>query len=328
MIYQGHRKNVVITGGMGFIGSHLVDALYPLCNTIYVIDNMESNAVSISYAREKSQVFLQSVESFDFNRINFDILFHLASPVGPTGVLKWAGDMAETMVSSTVKVRDACIRKDVPLVLISSSEIYGHAGELHEKAVKIFPSEYSVRSEYGAAKMLSEIAIVNKAKVTDLKYLIIRPFNVAGPRQLPDNGFVLPRFIHQALRNDPITVYGDGLQKRAFTDVRDIVSCILFLCSLGEWGETYNIGNPANEITIESLAWRVINILGNMGVRTNSEIAYIDPKSLHGDLFEEVPDKLPQIEKFKKFGIKMAYELDTTIIDAIKHIVELKWQLW
>jgi len=282
---------------------------------------MESNAVSLNYANTKAQVFVQSIEDFNFDRVDFDIIFHLASPVGPVGVLNHAGDMAKRIIDDTVKVRDACIKRKVPLVFISSSEIYGHAGQLDENSWKIFPSEYSVRSEYGAAKMLAEMAIINKARITNFDYMIVRPFNVAGPRQLPDNGFVLPRFILQALNDEPITVYGDGSQRRAFTDVRDIVSIICLLVGYRGWGEIYNIGNPRNEISIKDLAWKVLEKLFRMNIGTESEITFVDPKTIHGPLFEEVPDKIPYINKLNKFGFKMMFELNTTIESAIKYII-------
>ena len=316
---EHQERRVLITGGLGFIGSHLIDAIEFAATgeEIIVVDNMESNAISLHDVAGRCTTFVQSIEDFDFDRVDFDIVYHLASPVGPVGVLKHAGEMAERIVSDTVKVRDACIKRKVPLIFISSSEIYGHAGQLDEKSWKIFPSEYSVRSEYGAAKMLAEIAIVNKARVSDLKYIIIRPFNVAGARQLPDNGFVLPRFIRAALLDFPLTVYGDGKQRRAFTDVRDIVSAIKWIVCADEWNTIWNIGNPANEMSILELAFKVLEILRKLGINSKSEIIYVDPKTIHGELFEEVPDKIPYVEKLYKTGWKPIFSFEETIKNAI-----------
>lgn len=319
---QLERRTVLITGGLGFIGSHLIDYIeYSQNEDIIVVDNMESNAIGLHDVAGRCYTFVQSVEDFDFDRVGFDIVYHLASPVGPVGVLKYAGDMAGRMIADAIKVRDVCIKRKCPLIFISSSEVYGHAGKLDECSPKVFPPNYSVRSEYGAAKMLSEIAIVNKAKVCNLKYVIIRPFNVAGPRQLPDNGFVLPRFIHAALKNEPLTVYGDGTQRRAFTDVRDIVSAIRYLVGLGEWNTIWNIGNPKNEMSIDGLAVYTLNLMRQMGIKTTSEIIYVDPKTIHGPLFEEVPDKIPYVEKLLKTGWKRGFEIEKTIKDAVNHIL-------
>ncbi len=172
---------------------------------------------------------------------------------------------------------------------------------------------YTVRSEYAAGKMASEIAIVNKAKVEDLDYTIIRPFNVAGPRQKPDFGFVLPRFVIAALTGQPITVYGDGSSVRAFTDVRDICD-VIYMLSLKDGG-IFNIGNPANKMSINDLAELVLRCVGE----TESEIIYVDPKELHGELFEEVPDKIPCIDKIRDFGWEPRYPLAETILDTIEY---------
>ena len=183
----------------------------------------------------------------------------------------------------------------------------------NEDSVKVFPAYYTVRSEYAAGKMTSEIGIVNKAKVADLEYTIIRPFNVAGPRQKPDFGFVLPRFVIAALTGQSITVYGDGSQRRAFTDVRDICDA-MYMLAMGHEG-IFNIGNPANEMSIKDLAELVLKLVGD----TDSEIIYVDPKKLHGDLFEEVPDKIPCIDKLKKLGWSPKYSIEETINDTIEY---------
>jgi len=311
-------KQALITGGLGFIGCHLAERLFSDGVDIIVVDNLQSNAIKPEEVSRKYRVIKKSIKDVNFYRMHFDILFHLASPVGPVGVLNYSGQMAQMMIDDTNKVRDVCIDKNVPFIFVSSSEIYGHHQELDEDSQKVFPGKYSVRSEYGAAKMLAEISLVNMARVNpNLKYQIIRPFNVAGPKQLPDNGFVLPRFINQALTNCDLTVYGDGTQRRAFTDVRDIVDAIIHLANYKEINSIWNVGNPANEMSIGELAVRVLDIFKKIGIETESKITNVDPKMLHGDLFEEVPDKIPYVKKLDTTGWKPKFSFEKTVMDAI-----------
>ena len=165
---------------------------------------------------------------------------------------------------------------------------------------------------------MSEIVLVNQGRInSDFKYQIIRPFNVTGEYQLPDGGFVLPRFVHQALNNEDITVYYDGLQLRAFTWVKDIVDGI-YLTSVAEdtdWNEEWNIGNEVNERTILYLAEKVKEI-----TKTDSNITHVDPTELHGPLFAEAPEKIPDSEKIKeRLGWKPTKGVDEVIQEVVEY---------
>lgn len=294
-------KNVLVTGGLGFIGSHVAEAFAAHQHEVTVIDNCQSNAVTEAIWEKNGfiEVFPVSVQEFlDAKEPPvFDIVCHLAAPVGPVGVLAYAGDMTRAIVDDTVGLRDYCIQVGALFVNVSTSEVYGHAGDLAENAEKVFPGEYQVRTEYGAAKMAAEIAVANKARVDErLTYHTIRPFNVAGARQQPEGGFVLPRFINQALKNEPITVYGDGTQRRGFTDARDVAEGIYRIAMNKDYiNETWNIGNPDNIMPIVELAGLVAHfVLGN---KKGWHIDTVDPAVLHGELFSEVPEKVPNIEK-------------------------------
>ena len=200
-------KTLVI-GGLGFIGSHLVEKLMAEGDEVIILDNLSSNVVNPRFF--DCEVVTQSIADYDFN-IKADTVYHLASVVGPTGILKYAGKMAHSMITDTKKVMDFCADTGALMVDISTSEVYGHEGNLSETSHKEIAGEYQVRTEYGAGKLAAEIMVCNKAKVSDLQYQIIRPFNVSGPRQQPDGGFVLPRFVVAGLTSQPLTVYGDGL---------------------------------------------------------------------------------------------------------------------
>ena len=303
-------KSALVTGGCGFIGSHLADLLLGKGIEVVIIDNFVNNCVD----NMPCQILAGDISDVILSEDVFvDAVFHLASTVGPVGVLSRSGEMGNDIVRDTVTLRDFCIEERIKYTYVSTSEIYGDVRDWHEDSIKVFPAHYTVRSEYAAGKMTSEIAIVNKAKVANLDYTIIRPFNVAGPRQKPNFGFVLPRFVIAALTGQPITVYGDGSQRRAFTDVRDICDAI-YILAVGYEG-IFNIGNPANEMAIEDLAKLVLYIVGD----TRSEIVYVDPKKLHGDLFEEVPDKIPCIDKLREIGWSPRYSIEQTISDTVEY---------
>ena len=303
-------KSVLISGGLGFIGSHLVDLLLGKGIEVVIIDSFVNNCVD----NMPCQILAGNIPDVISQEIIYvDAVFHLASTVGPVGVLGQSGEMGNDIVTDTVVLRDFCIEEGIKFIYVSTSEIYGDVKDWHEDSVKVFPAYYTVRSEYAAGKMTSEIAIVNKARVADLKYTIIRPFNVAGPRQKPNFGFVLPRFVIAALTGQPITVYGDGSSVRAFTDVRDICDAI-YMLAVGHEG-IFNIGNPANEMSINDLAKLVLKHVGD----SESEIIYVDPKKLHGDLFEEVPDKIPCIDKLTEIGWSPIYSIEQTINDTIEY---------
>jgi nucleoside-diphosphate-sugar epimerase len=295
-------NKALVTGGLGFIGSHLVECLLDKGIESIIIDNKVTNVVNEGFFdKQKCQIIPSSIQETDLNNIDdVDTVYHLASIVGPSGVLNYAGEMGLSMVNDSVKLRDYCIEKEVPLIDISTSEVYGHTRTLDEESEKIFPGIYKVRTEYGAGKMLAEMAVVNKARVENrLTYHIIRPFNVTGERQSPQGGFVLPRFVISALTDQPITIFGDGEQKRAFTHVRDICEAVLDIRDSDNRNEIWNIGNPENEMTINYMAKRVIDLVKEKYPDKDPQKIYVDGKKIHGPLFEEAVEKVPFIRKIQ-----------------------------
>jgi len=300
----------LVTGGLGFIGSHLVDLLIDEGHDVTIIDDKSSNSIETD---DRFNLVLSSIDKADPASFkNFDVIFHLASVVGPAGVLTH-GFIGSSIIENTKIIMDACLYNNSLLVDISTSEVYGHAGDLNENSDKICSSPYQIRTEYGIAKLLAEIMIVNKAKTTDLKYHIIRPFNVAGPRQKPDGGFVLPRFVIAMLTDQPITIFGNGSQIRSFTDVRDICDAIIKIAFSKYKNEIWNVGNPANEMSITELATKVVEDK----IRAFS---YIDPQKLHGPLFAEAENKVANIEKLiSLLDWKPSVSLKQTIKDTIEY---------
>jgi len=317
-----NNKKILITGGFGFIGTHCIEKWSKENWDVYVIDNLSSNAIDPTHNIAKKTVFVnKDILNVNWNDLpKFDLILHLASPVGPVGVLKHSGKMARIILDDIYWAIEGATKNNCPLIFISTSEIYGYReykSYLKEEDDKVLHGDFTVRNEYAIAKLLSEIVLSNHAKInTSFQYQIIRPFNVTGEYQLPDGGFVLPRFVQQALSGDDITVYYSGQQLRAFTWVKDIVEGIYLTSEAPSnlWNQEWNIGNELNEQTILYLAQKVKEISNSP-----SSIIHVDPKELHGPLFSEAPEKIPNSEKIKKeFGWKPTKFVDEVINEVIK----------
>lgn len=296
-------KRVLVTGGFGFIGGHLLELLVKDADSqVHVVDNLTTNPIPHTALLDELNsppnltYHICSVEQFCLDNPDYhvDEIYHLASPVGPAGVLKLAGKMVKAVVDDVYVLMDMALRNGAKLVDVSTSEVYGGGrdGYCSESCAKIVPPRPTVRLEYAIAKLAAETAISNTCKVTDLNACIIRPFNIAGPRQSGRGGFVLPRFVAQAMTGKPLTVFGDGNQIRAFTHVADMADGIARVMRYGERSEAYNLGNPHNKITIKHLAEAVVEI-----VETNSQLSYVDPKAIYGPLYEEANDKYPDADR-------------------------------
>lgn len=317
-----NSQKILMTGGLGFIGSHCIEKWYEAGWKVYVIDDLSSNAIPAEHPITKKAVFIESnILNVKWNDLpKFDAILHLASPVGPVGVLKHSGTMARKILDDAYWAIEGAKKNSCPLIFISTSEIYGHRDSksyLSENDDKVLRGEFTVRNEYAMAKLLSEIVLSNQAKIDEnFKYQIVRPFNVTGERQLPDGGFVLPRFVDQALRGENITVYYSGEQLRAFTWVKDIVDGIYLVSTAPEhmWNTEWNIGNEENEKTILYLAERVKEMTG-----TSSQIIYIDPIELHGKMFAEAPEKIPNSEKISSL---LGWNPTKYVDDVISEVIE------
>jgi len=297
------NKKILITGGLGFIGTHCIEKWANAGWQVYIIDNLSSNAIALDHpiADRAKDIIIEDITKTKWEELpEFDLILHLASPVGPVGVLKHSGRMAKIILEDIYSVIKGARYSDCPLVFVSTSEIYGHRDEktyLTEEGDKVLHGNFTVRNEYAMAKLLSEIVLSNHGKIyDDFRYQIIRPFNVTGEYQLPDGGFVLPRFVQQALKGEDITVYYSGKQIRAFTWVKDIVDGIYLTSTAPDsvWNQEWNVGNEKNEETILYLAERVKGI-----TRSKSSITHVDPVALHGELFSEAPEKIPDATKIK-----------------------------
>jgi nucleoside-diphosphate-sugar epimerase len=307
---------VVVTGGLGFIGSHVVDALLAAGRQVTVIDSM---VAAVTDGREY-EVFLGcavhrvSIAEFLAQGGSFegaDLVVHAASHVGPAGILKHQGSLGADIVAVTQQVIEECVEHDVALISFSSAEVYGRSGMLAESDDIIVPTHYNARLEYAIAKTLTEAATIN-SRHRGLRGFVIRPFNVGGPRQSRAGGFVMPTFVQQAIAARPLTVFAGGGQERAFLSATDLAR---FITDHGDAAfesqkPIFNIGNPDNTTTVWNLAERIVQRLDS-----TSPIEHADARLIHGPLYEEAESiqKLPVLDAAKAVGWAPRITLDELI---------------
>jgi nucleoside-diphosphate-sugar epimerase len=310
---------VVVTGGLGFIGSHVADAYLAAGDQVTIIDSQVASVIdgTEQEAHPHCTIIRKSVEDFFEDGGNFeevDRVVHAASHVGPAGILQYAGNLGSDMVRCTEYVLEGCLEAGVPLCVFSSAEVYGRSGLLGEKDDIRVPTHYNARIEYAIGKTLIEAMTINSLR-RGLKAFVIRPFNVAGSRQSQAGGFVMPTFVHQALSGDPITVFATGRQVRSFTSATDLSRFLTryWDAALESREPIFNIGNPANSITIWGLAERVKRLLNRA-----SDIVYADAKEIHGPDYEEAEsfEKVPALGAALEVGWEPQVSLDELILET------------
>lgn len=319
-------KTLLITGGAGFIGTHLINQLLQRGDmlTIDVVDNLSNSTMPDErldfYKRHDITFYEQSVEDFEMPAgRRYDQIYHLASPVGPAGVLKYAGRMGAIILNDALKMADWALAHEAKLLMVSTSEVYGknpvNDEPQPEDLPKVVPPKVTVRLEYGVGKLMTEISLLNLAKETPLKVNFIRPFNIVGPKQNGEAGFVLPRFVESALKGERLTVFGDGSQCRTFTHVSDIVSAFILLMESDFNTRIYNVGNPANICSVKNLAEKVVRATGS-----SSEIRCVDPKTVYGKYYEEAWNKIPDITRIQTdLGWAPHVSLDDLIENYVRY---------
>jgi nucleoside-diphosphate-sugar epimerase len=312
--------HVLVTGGLGFIGSAISERFLNSGVQVTIVDSLVSNVVDQRHFTSRyplARVEPMSVADYFSDRsrdASYGLVIHAASLVGPASILSYAGTIGEAIVHSTSKIVDFCTARRVPLISFSSAEVYGISGVLSESMDIRVPHAYNARLEYALGKLTSESMIVNSRR-RGLRATIIRPFNVAGPCQRRSGGFVMPTFVQQALSGKPITVFETGGQKRAFTDVSDVVEFVVnyAACGFDRPDPTFNVGNPDNGATIIDLAQRIKAILGS-----NSDIVFTNGKDVYGPDYCEAEsyEKVPDISRARVLGWEPIVSLDDIIINT------------
>jgi len=320
MLNDDARMRVIVTGGLGFIGSVTALRFNAAGNSVLVVDSVESNVVSAIDLRAVGiEVIEDSVANYlaACGTIEADLVVHAASPVGAAGVLRHPFGIAEHIVGATAAVGKACLAAGARLCHISSSEVYGLDGVLSERTSPRVPVEHSARVEYALGKLTSEAVLAGLAR-RGLKHSCLRPFNVVGARQSRFGGFVLPTFVQQALAGLPITVFSDGGQTRAFLDVEDLVDFIVAAASSQHAFQSacFNVGNPANSCSILELAQRTRVLLCS-----SSQIEFVDATEIYGPDYVEGASrhKLCHVERALALGWRPHRSLDEIIRAVAEH---------
>jgi len=315
--------NYLVTGGAGFVGSHLVDALVARGETVTVLDDLSTGQLgNLNSAREAGRVdFVEGSTSdealVDELMASADACFHLASAVGVQLIVDHAYDSLLSNVRGCDNVMHAAVRHGARLLFTSTSEIYGKnsVGALAEDADRLLGPPQLSRWSYATAKVFGETLAFGLCENDAAKITVTRLFNTTGPRQSGAYGMVLPRFVRQALDNRNLTVYGDGAQTRCFGHVSDTVrALILLIDSEAAVGEVFNIG-AGLEMPIVGLARRVVERTGS-----DSAIEFVPFDEAYGDGFEELGRRKPDTSALSKLtGWKAQLTVDDAIDDVIAY---------
>ena len=314
-------KKFIITGGAGFIGSTLVKALLEKgAESILIIDDLSTGSESnISTVLNDERIeFINSriedVDNLDNLFSSYDFCYHLAAGVGVQYIMENLSDSLLTNILATHKVLESCQTNNIPVLLTSTSEVYGVAEDdvWTEDTKSLIGPTTKLRWSYAASKMIDEFIALSLYEEGKISPIIVRLFNIIGPNQLSKFGMVVPKFIEAALNNEDITIHGDGSQSRSFTWVDDVVNYLIKLAEIKPYGEIFNIGQT-EEITIKDLAELVIS-----KTNSNSQIIYKSHEDVFGKAFEDPKRRTPGIDKIIEFtGIKPSKNIDFMIENII-----------
>ncbi len=316
---------VFITGGAGFIGSHLCDALLAQGHQVSILDNMSTgSAANIAHIKDRIEIHqgdIRDAALVEKLMAPADLVLHMAAALGVNTILENPIESVSTNFTGSEVVLTAATKLNKRIIIASTSEIYGKNPKqpLSETDDRVVGTPQKIRWTYSDAKALEE-AIAHALILTEqLKVTTVRLFNTVGPRQTGRYGMVVPRFIQAAIKNEPITIYGDGTQSRVFCHVADAVRAILTIAKTeSAIGEVYNIGG-VGETTIKQLSEKVIE-----RTKSNSTITYTPYDQAYTAGYEDMQRRVPDINKIKSaIGWSPLNTLDNIIDDVA---VEMKKQ--
>jgi len=316
--------NIVVTGGSGFIGSHLCDRLVHDNHKVTVVDDFSTgNKLNLGKLLQSPNLLIINGSVLDYESLkpiirDCDYVFHFAAAVGVFNIINNPLSSLLTNIRGTENVLEAAYNFGIPVFLASSSEVYGMntSDSLKEGDNRVLGSPTKLRWSYSEAKAIDESIAYAYYVEKQLQTRIVRFFNTVGPRQIGTYGMVLPRFIRAALNNEPINVYGSGEQTRCFVHVYDVIDAVVATAFSDKTiGKILNIGNNF-EISINELARKIIKETGS-----SSEIVHVSYMDAYGDEFQDMERRVPNIELIKELvGWSPTRDLSTIIKDVISDI--------
>ena len=314
-----HMK-ILITGGAGFVGSHLADKLIGEGHEITVIDDLSTGRYSNVAHLEDTERFRLIIDTVLNERLmeelvrETDRVYHMASAVGVKLIMERPVRTIETIFRGTDVVLGFCSRYRKRVLIPSTSEVYGKGASVpfKEDDDLLTGATDKHRWAYACAKTLDEFLALAHWKETRLPVVVVRLFNTVGPRQTGQYGMVVPRFVHSAIKNEPIQVHGDGTQSRCFGHVHDIVEGLVKLLETPTcFGQVINVGN-SEEVSIKELADRAIALTGS-----KSEIQFVPYEEAYGAGFEDMRRRVPSLDKARQLiGYQPTRGLDDIINDV------------
>jgi UDP-glucose 4-epimerase len=326
MTIRGEQMKILITGGAGFIGSHLAERLLELDHEVFIIDNLWTGRLAnIEKIQNNEQLHLivdTILNESVMNELIFkvDHIYHLAAAVGVRKIMDHPVETIDINVKGTETVLRLANRFKKKVLIASTSEVYGkHLDDsLSEDDDRILGTVKKRRWAYACSKTLDEFLALAYFDEKKLPVVITRLFNTVGPKQTGQYGMVLPNFVQSALLGKPIIVYGDGNQTRSFTHVKDVVEALIKLMAepLSE-GDIFNVGND-HEISINELALKVKEMTGS-----HSEIEYMSYEKAYGPGFEDMARRCPNIDKIKNLiEFQPTHDLEAIIQSVIDYFKE------
>jgi UDP-glucose 4-epimerase len=318
---------VLITGGAGFIGSHLAEALLARGNVVHVIDDLSTGSIDNILHLKEHQSFGYTIDSCHDARLvaelvdASDFVYHLAAAVGVQLIVDSPVRTIETNVHTTEIVLAQASKKARPVFVASTSEVYGKSSDLpfREDGDIVLGASSRGRWAYACSKALDEFLALAYFRERRLPTIVGRMFNTVGPRQTGRYGMVVPNFVRQALAGEPVTVFGTGEQRRCFCHVKDVVTALVELCQREDlYGEVLNIGST-EEISMLQLAEKVKVITGS-----ESEIVLVPYDEAYGEGFEDMHRRVPDISKIERtLGWRPTASLDEILRDVVGYEMSL-----
>jgi UDP-glucose 4-epimerase len=311
----------LITGGAGFVGSHLAEALVARGDEVFVLDNLSTGSIENIEHLKGHPRFHYAVESVTNEPVTaelvdrVDVVFHLAAAVGVRLIVESPVNTIETNVHGTEMILKLANKKKKKVLVASTSEVYGKSGVVpfREDADLVLGPTSKGRWSYACSKAIDEFLALAYFKEKRLPVVVVRLFNTVGPRQTGRYGMVIPNFVKQALGGRPITVFGDGSQSRCFTYVSDVVGQLVALAEEERAvGEVFNVGNDREEISIVDLARRVKARAASKG-----EIVLVPYDQAYEEGFEDMQRRVPDLAKLRALtGYQPQVQLDE-ILDRV-----------